>query len=341
MSKRRRAAKNVEKRNELSSLPTLKKAELPQGNWTVGDSASVHDLMVTWLDSIHGERSLNKLTQPEGPEDEILKLLGGPRTIRESLLESMKSDHPTVVHLDASFVDMMEAASLSAQHRNVNAEDLLAEQGAMYLSRTVHLEGADSDIRALYWTKSVNPSSRGESIRQTLAVIALSEVPPDQRRRIFNLWGRPYHVPYLRPVARVLLPFSGDPTARITSEASRLSATSAQLMGLMVSLAAISRSPLSESEGGPVPSDGTSRGHSSTRSSIRRSYLRHPEYGSMEIQAARGKMRAHWVRGHWRRQWYSSIQEHRFIWVDGFPKGNPDRGEVKGSKILVARGDDS
>ena len=57
------------------------------------------------------------------------------------------------------------------------------------------------------------------------------------------------------------------------------------------------------------------------------------------MDAATGrKLRSHWVRGHWRQQWYPSIQDHRTIWIDGFIRGDAELGTVTGRKIYVARG---
>lgn len=76
---------------------------------------------------------------------------------------------------------------------------------------------------------------------------------------------------------------------------------------------------------------------------LRRVYLRHPEYAGYEADEAaaaregRAPMRAHWVRGHWRNQHYSTFNENRWIWIDGYIKGNPENGTVTTRKICVAR----
>lgn len=44
------------------------------------------------------------------------------------------------------------------------------------------------------------------------------------------------------------------------------------------------------------------------------------------------------VRGHWRRQWYSSIESHRHIWIDPFWRG-PEGAPVRGAeRVFLARG---
>jgi len=74
---------------------------------------------------------------------------------------------------------------------------------------------------------------------------------------------------------------------------------------------------------------------------VRRLYLHRPGHGAAELDALRaerdGTPRGHWVRGHWRHQWFSSIQEHRWQWIDGFPRGDFTKGTVSGDRILIAR----
>lgn len=74
---------------------------------------------------------------------------------------------------------------------------------------------------------------------------------------------------------------------------------------------------------------------------VRRLYLQRPDQGAAEIDALRaerqGTPRGHWVRGHWRQQWFPSVQEHRWQWIDGFPRGDFSKGTVGGERILIAR----
>lgn len=76
--------------------------------------------------------------------------------------------------------------------------------------------------------------------------------------------------------------------------------------------------------------------------SIRRVYLRQPEYARFEADEAaaskegRNPVRAHGVRGHWRNQPYAALNIRRWIWIEGHPKGDPRVGTVSSSKIQVA-----
>lgn len=48
----------------------------------------------------------------------------------------------------------------------------------------------------------------------------------------------------------------------------------------------------------------------------------------------------HVVRGHWRRQWHPSLQEHRHIWIDSHVKGPADAPLLGGERVFVTRGSD-
>lgn len=74
----------------------------------------------------------------------------------------------------------------------------------------------------------------------------------------------------------------------------------------------------------------TARRAGHTTDTVHRIYLRSPDTGLRELEALRaerGGVRGHWVRGHWRHQWYASVEEHRWVWVSGFPRGDFTREE--------------
>lgn len=81
----------------------------------------------------------------------------------------------------------------------------------------------------------------------------------------------------------------------------------------------------------------------SSADSIRRVYLRHPEHAHYEAEEeraareGRAPTRLHWVRGFWRHQWYPKAHTHRWIWIEGFPRGYIEAGVVSSPKIQVAR----
>lgn len=112
------------------------------------------------------------------------------------------------------------------------------------------------------------------------------------------------------------------------------------------SLSALNRSPLSVTEIFEPSAEDTqsARLRGIPRSIIRRSYLRKPEQGRLELNAAVDNLygrvtRGHWVRGFWRQQWYPSSKEYRRIWIEGHARGDFGLGAVAGPKVLVGKGD--
>lgn len=73
---------------------------------------------------------------------------------------------------------------------------------------------------------------------------------------------------------------------------------------------------------------------------MRRLYRRRPERGAAELDAPQaerqGTPRCRWVRGQWRQQWFPSVQEHRWQWIDGLPRGDFSKGTVGDERILIA-----
>ena len=119
------------------------------------------------------------------------------------------------------------------------------------------------------------------------------------------------------------------------------------LAGLIRSISSIPKSSLTKTEDlvtGTAPPTKSQKKKSPKKREPRDTFdvrvlsLRNPDHGRYELEAATGiKLRAHWVRGHWRNQWYPSLEDHRTIWIDGFVKGDASLGTVTGPKVYVAR----
>lgn len=113
---------------------------------------------------------------------------------------------------------------------------------------------------------------------------------------------------------------------------------------VLVALTALSRTSTNvreTRETGSKAAQKVARIHRMAEPTVRRLYLNRPESGPTELDALRaaraGRPRGHWVRGHWRRQWHASIDEHRWHWIDGYPRGDFEKGVVPGQRIQVAR----
>lgn len=102
-----------------------------------------------------------------------------------------------------------------------------------------------------------------------------------------------------------------------------------QLFRFVRAIGEASRSPIATAERSWERSTARGRSNPSRETALHRFYLRAPEHADEEeaaILADHGKSspRPHWVRGHWRRQWYGTIQQHRWKWINGHPVGEYD-----------------
>ena len=113
------------------------------------------------------------------------------------------------------------------------------------------------------------------------------------------------------------------------------------LLGYLRSVKVIAQSPATSNtvvQPNARPKKKHAQGDSTPPRSIRVLSLRNADHGRYELDAATGrKIRQHWVRGHWRNQWYPSLKDNRAIWIDGYIKGDAALGIVMGQKIHVAR----
>ncbi|GAA3087029.1 hypothetical protein GCM10020000_87220 [Streptomyces olivoverticillatus] len=117
-------------------------------------------------------------------------------------------------------------------------------------------------------------------------------------------------------------------------------------VSLLRSMSALSRQPLTREDSPKIHQSvrGIARRSGLRPEQFRRISLRRPEAAPFELAAARavaeGRTPAgHWVRGHWRQQRYSTVDEYRPIWIEGFPRGDFSRPSPAGQKLLIARGD--
>lgn len=63
--------------------------------------------------------------------------------------------------------------------------------------------------------------------------------------------------------------------------------------------------------------------------------------GTGDPEDTKGKMKVRSVTsGHWRRQWYRSVEQHRHIWIDPFWRGPEDAPVVGGERVFLASGRD-
>lgn len=251
-----------------------------------------------------------------------------------------------VILADAGFADMMVAASKSAPPDLLKQSELIAPSGFLFFEQEQNLTPTGFmtyPIRAISWDV-INGISESGALLPIIEITMWSEGHMTDKA-----WAQ--SEPQL--VAPIELTYALYATGVFTSpmESSHpdVETVIAQneselhmMNAILRSINAIAQSPLSSSDeisvetpkikkfrirkGKPAPRD------------IRVLSLHNREHGRYELDAATGrKLRAHWVRGHWRNQWYAKTNEHQTIWIDGFVKGDAERGTPTGPKVYVAR----
>lgn len=301
--------------------------------------------MRQFLDSVYGsviadvlaDGMASKTGQPAMPEfGEIL---------REKLARSFTGDPMTILATE-SFSQMMWAAALSAPDTLVQPHELIFDRGCIYFEQEQDFSDiveTYQPVRAMSWGVSINPDNPG---RQMLEIFLWCE--GRHRKDEWDQLGPNLGAPRKINHAMHVCGFSFLPL-NLTNQSQPIKRNierHRKMCGFIRAIGAIAASPATthstiDARTKSERKKRTRRGDLPTQSrELRVLSLRRPEHGRYELDAATGRrQRSHWVRGHWRNQWYASTEEHRIIWIDGFVKGDPELGGVSGPKIHVARGD--
>lgn len=240
--------------------------------------------------------------------------------------EALKSVDP--IFCNAEFSSLAVTMTETAPRESVRAEDLIGKEGLLIFEKPITVEpttGATKvwkNCRAVAWK-----------------TMQLGEFPS----LVINVWADSYVDDFgRRGLSSVHLNLTGHETTFIRD--GELRRDDHTLVRLLRSVTALTRSDISSSVPVSRPAAaGSSFVRSDTPPVVRRVYLRNPEHADYEydaLQAAksgRSSVRLHWVRGHWRRQWYPASEKHSWKWIEGFIKGDASAGTVPGAKVLIAR----
>lgn len=236
-----------------------------------------------------------------------------------------------LVLADTSFLDMAEAAALSAPTGPVHADELLAERGVIFFQEPRVLPGQREDrpSRALLWSLD----DVGTAVYLNIELMCDGHHEGGSPGQRMEPPEENYYYLYTTMILHSLAQdpgIGGDKDARFLS-------------GLLRSLAAIARSPATSTQEREYEHRRKKNGRvrSIVQAPVRTLSLRRAEHGRYELDAASGRgVRQHWVRGHWRQQWYPRLQDRRSIWIDGFIKGDPSLGKVEPRPTVhLAKGD--
>lgn len=227
-----------------------------------------------------------------------------------------------------SYLDMLEAAAVTAPSGELNHDELLAPSGVLFFERERNIPSLTDDddavpIRGMMWNVE-----DGDLTVQVLIDGHHELNNPGRLEPPADCYAYLYVMNLLKTQLR-------NPTVPgHESEASTL-------LGFLRSIKSIAQSPATSNttaQSKPAPNKKRLKATAGQPRPVRVLSLRNADHGRYELDAATGrKIRQHWVRGHWRNQWYPSLNDNRAIWIDGYIKGDSSRGIVTGQKIHVAR----
>jgi hypothetical protein len=296
----------------------------PRVLWKLRDVATIRRRMVEFYESAYGTLSAYESMCRAGFQSQG----GDPSESSPYYAAELRSVWAApdlmVMAADDPFIDMMEAAAISAPAGPLDREELLADRGAIFFQR----ERIIPMMSQLYPIRGVLWYTEGEMISLQVLTDGHYErdvpgsegiEPPAETYAYLYVLNR-LRTPVARPEA------AGDKAI--------------EALGFLRAIAAIARSPQSRTEAKVMEHREKKGGRvrSIQRDTVRALSLRNPEYGRYELDGATGrKLRRHWVRGHWRNQWYRGEQVNKRIWIDGFIRGDADLGTVTGDKVYVAR----
>ena len=309
-------------------------------------SASV----IGWVEAV----SLVQMMEKQG--EELAKAINDQD--REDLAEDMYYDiveswqKPMTILADPDFMQLVLAAAITAPTTELFPEELLSENGTVYFTENIDFstlfKGLSPDTKApayfynMFKKIPLRGIHWGPSAFDGIGIAFLADGPLIEAHENSLGYGSTKHNPKSPPERFARLAQISYSNILWKPE-DDYHPTVARAVALMRSLKAISETPIAKTQMAKNPPLPKHRKRSKMKpidvSEIRTISLRKPQVAHNEFEAATGiKQRAHWVRGHWRNQWYPSYEEHRPLWIEGHPKGDPKLGTVDSATVYLAKG---
>lgn len=297
----------------------------PRSQWKPKDVGMMRQRMVEFYESPFGLLSAHEMMcRADIQQFGLAPEIAAPGYTAE-LHTIWSSPDLLLVAADEAFVDMMEAAAVTAPTGPLQEEELVSERGVLFFlkERFIPSMCPTSPTRGVMWYRS------GTQINVQIFIDGHHERDfpgPDGIEPPVGNYSYLYPINVLRTeIANPAV--AGD--------------ESMDVLGFLRSIAAIARSPQTRADNKIVEHREKKGGRvrNIRKETVRTLSLRNTDYGRYELDAATGrKLRQHWVRGHWRNQWYRGEQINKTIWIDGFVRGDASLGKVTGDKVHVARG---
>lgn len=294
----------------------------PRSQWKPKDAIEIKRLMTSFYESAFGLLAARESLMRSDMDEKY-----APDAAIESRHLWAREDGLLIFAKD-SYLDMLEAAAITAPTGELNDDELLATSGIMIFEHERNIpaftaEGDDVPIRAITWKVEDGHITVQVMIdgHHELNNPGRIEPPADCYAYLYQL--------------NLLMTQMRNPA--VPGHEEDINA----LLGYLRSIKVIAQSPATDStvmQPKPRSKKKHGQGDSAPPRTVRVLSLRNADHGRYELDAATGrKIRQHWVRGHWRNQWYPSLNDNRAIWIDGYIKGDASRGVVAGQKIHVAR----
>jgi hypothetical protein len=287
--------------------------------------------LTRWLRTSDGAKLAHAVNEVLHGSFDTSEVPDWERSAREALHTADIVAASSLIWCDPHMVDMWAAAADTYPDDEFEEHHLPDRDGIIILSKPLpRVLAPDPDypkeeISAITWSMSQNGSG----------VILMTW---NRRRGLDRVgWGR-------YPRRTILAPGLSPSSLGIRQLGRRCEGE--QTVRLLQALTGLIRSPLvdesTEIGSKAARKEAARAGIEEPR--IRRVYLRRPEHAAAELEAAREARggqptKGHWVSGHWKRQWHPSIGEHRWIRIEGYPRGDFTPGGVTPPRVRVARGD--
>lgn len=336
---------------KLTNTPALPPA-VDKEVWNARDAATTMANLVTFYRSVYGRGAENMrrdALRDNGVDPDRSVDLEDAAENALDIARTFEDESMVAVLAQDDFAEMLKAAALSAPATELYCDELIAPSGMLFFARAQDLSALtkfdQAPIRAISWWTV-------RTLFDTVVQIRFYIDGPLAWKKMLARHtpepGAPVSVDDdcvgVEEMQRFLVPVETVDTV-VDQETGTYPSSEkfTHCLGLIRSINAVSKSAHTRD----TPTETESPKQSKIRRrkglkkprTIRVLSLVNPEYGRYEMDAATGrKLRSHWVRGHWRQQWYPSIQDHRTIWIDGFIRGDAELGTVTGRKIYVARG---
>jgi hypothetical protein len=335
----------------LTNTPALP-ASIDKELWNARDAATMMANLGTFYRSIYGRGSegmRQDLLRENGVDPEGTFDLEDPAENALAIAGVFEDENTATILAQDDFAEMLKAAALTAPNTELYRDELIAPRGMLFFARAQDLstviKSSEAPIRAISWWAVA-------TLEHTVVQIRFYVDGPELWRSMLAhdtpMPGAPFSddegIVGIEEMYRFVVPVESIDTA-VDQDTGSLPTTDefTHGLGLVRSINAVAKSAHTRDTlaGTESPKQRKIRQRKGLKQprTIRVLSLVNPDYGRYEMDAATGrKLRSHWVRGHWRQQWYPSIQDHRTIWIDGFIRGDADLGAVAGRKIYVAKG---